>query len=244
MKAVRLKGYQQTASYRKPSSLIIRESYPLPPYSTVIGMIHTACDYREYHPMKISVSGKYYSSVSDAFTKYEFGNKKFETGRHQLEVDVEDTTFGINRGLGHIQLLVDVELLIYIVPEDESLVEEIAHKLLYPQTYLALGRHEDLLRVDEADIVELEEIELEDNIITDYDSYVPVLQYEYLDDRRQNNASRYRVNKVFSVNEKTGIRGWSERVDCVHLAKGRKIKKKKTVIADKNNEDIIPVFLA
>ena len=34
-------------------------TYPLPPYSTVIGAIHKACSYTEYHPMQISIQGKY-----------------------------------------------------------------------------------------------------------------------------------------------------------------------------------------
>lgn len=243
-KAIRLKAYQQTANYRKPSSLVLRESYPLPPYSTIIGMVHTACDFKEYHPMQISVAGRYYSSVSDAFTKYEFGNKKFDVTRHQISIDVEDTQFGINRGLGYIQLLIDVELLIHIVPDNEEDFEKIQEKLLYPEIYLSMGRHEDLLRIDSVDIVELEEIVLEDNIFTEYDFFVPVPIYNYLDDRLQNKASRYQVNKVFTIEEQTGFRRWTERVNCVHFAKGKRINKRKSILADKSYENIVPVFLA
>jgi CRISPR-associated protein Cas5t len=34
-------------------------TYPWPPYSTVIGALHKACGYTEYHPMQVSVQGKY-----------------------------------------------------------------------------------------------------------------------------------------------------------------------------------------
>lgn len=44
-KAVRIIAYQNMASYRVPSSLAIKESYPLPPYSSVIGMVHAACGF-------------------------------------------------------------------------------------------------------------------------------------------------------------------------------------------------------
>ena len=243
-KAIRLKAYQQTANYRKPSSLVLRESYPLPPYSTIIGMVHTACNFKEYHPMQISVAGRYYSSVSDAFTKYEFGNKTFDVTRHQISIDVEDTQFGINRGLGYIQLLIDVELLIHIVPDNEEDFEKIQEKLLYPEIYLSMGRHEDLLRIDSVDIVNLEEIVLEDNIFTEYDFFVPVPIYKYLDDRLQNKASRYQVNKVFTIEDQTGFRRWTERVNCVHFAKGKRINKRKSILADKSYENIVPVFLA
>ena len=59
-KAIRVECFQNLVNYRKPSSFIIKESYPLPPYSTVLGMIHTACGYKkgDFHPMKISIQGK------------------------------------------------------------------------------------------------------------------------------------------------------------------------------------------
>ena len=42
-KAIRLQCFQNLVNYRKPSSFIIKETFPLPPYSTVLGMIHAAC---------------------------------------------------------------------------------------------------------------------------------------------------------------------------------------------------------
>ena len=39
-KAIRLQCFQNLVNYRKPSSFIIKETFPLPPYSTVLGMIH------------------------------------------------------------------------------------------------------------------------------------------------------------------------------------------------------------
>lgn len=86
MKAIRLEIYQQTANYRIPNSCFFRESYPLPPYSTVIGMIHNLCGYTEYHPMYVSVQGSFASTTSDLFTRYEFGNSKFDEKRHQFNV--------------------------------------------------------------------------------------------------------------------------------------------------------------
>ena len=55
--AVKLKLTQTTASYRRPGSFVVRESYPLPPYSTVIGFVHAACGFTEYVPMRVSVRG-------------------------------------------------------------------------------------------------------------------------------------------------------------------------------------------
>lgn len=244
MKAVRLKAYQQTANYRKPTSLIIKESYPLPPYSTVIGMIHNACGYTDYVPMRLSIAGKYYSSVSDAYTKYEFGNMKYEAGRHQLSVESDGKQIGINRGLGHVQLLVDMELLIHIIPEDESRLEEIKNGLIYPENYLSLGRHEDLLRVDEVEITELNEVMLENNLTLKYDMYVPVEVKQNLGtDLEDRNASRYRLNKVFEVNS-SGFRRWTQKVECIHMSKNNLIAEDAEILTDNIKGKIIPVFPA
>lgn len=48
-RAIRLDCFQNLVNYRKPSSFIIKETYPLPPYSTVSGMIHATCGFKEYH---------------------------------------------------------------------------------------------------------------------------------------------------------------------------------------------------
>ena len=40
MKILKLKLYQETACYKKPFATKVAETYPLPPYSTIIGMFH------------------------------------------------------------------------------------------------------------------------------------------------------------------------------------------------------------
>ena len=65
MKAIKLRLYQNMANYKVATSFQLKETYPLPPYSTVIGMVHSLCDFKEYHPMKISISGNYFSKVND-----------------------------------------------------------------------------------------------------------------------------------------------------------------------------------
>ncbi len=81
MRAIRIKAYQNMANYRLPSSAVIKESYPLPPYSTVIGMVHAACGFTEYVPMQVSIQGRCVSHLSDLYTKYEFGKStKYEAG--------------------------------------------------------------------------------------------------------------------------------------------------------------------
>lgn len=174
MKAIRLKIFQNLVNYKLPTSFQLKETYPLPPYSTVIGMVHNACEFTEYVPMRVSVQGKYHSKVNDLMTRYEFKpGMSFDKSRHQLNVD----GFGIGRGVSTVELLSEVELLIHIVPENQELVEEICEKLTYPHEYLSLGRREDLIVFGELPkIVEVEETELEEDlsIKNSYSAYIPI----------------------------------------------------------------------
>lgn len=174
MKAIRLKIFQNLVNYKLPTSFQLKETYPLPPYSTVIGMVHNACEFTEYVPMKVSVQGKYHSKVNDLMTRYEFKpGMNFDKSRHQLNVD----GFGIGRGVSTVELLSEVELLIHIVPENQELVEEICEKLTYPHEYLSLGRRKDLIVFGELPkIVEVEETELEEDlsIKNSYSAYIPI----------------------------------------------------------------------
>ena len=163
MKAVKLKLYQNMVNYKVPTSFQLKESYPLPPYSTVIGMVHSLCDFKEYKPMKISISGNYFSKVNDLYTRYEFKNgNPFEIGRHQLNVN----GYGINRGVATAELLVDVNLTIHIIPEDQSeeFLNTIFEAFKYPREYPSLGRREDIVLIKDVKIVDVEKKEMEEDL--------------------------------------------------------------------------------
>ena len=59
MKVVRIKLTQRMAHYRKEETVDNKMTYPLPPLSTVIGALHKACRYQEYHTMDVSIQGEY-----------------------------------------------------------------------------------------------------------------------------------------------------------------------------------------
>ena len=175
MKAIKLKLYQNMVNYKVPTSFQLKESYPLPPYSTVIGMVHSLCDFKEYKPMKISISGNYFSKVNDLYTRYEFKNgNPFEMGRHQLNVN----GYGINRGVATAELLVDVNLTIHIIPEDQSeeFLNTIFEAFKYPREYPSLGRREDIVLIRDVKIVDVEKKEMEKDLENGEDdfAYIPV----------------------------------------------------------------------
>ena len=74
MKALRLVLTQNKAHYKKEESITNKMTYPLPPFSTVIGALHNACNFKEYHPMDLSIQGTYSSLVKQPYTDYCFLN--------------------------------------------------------------------------------------------------------------------------------------------------------------------------
>ena len=92
MKGIRLKIKQDMVNYKKPASFQLKETYPLPPYSTVIGMVHNLCGFNQYYPR---IEGCYFSKVNDLFT-VRVQSMPYDSTRHQPKVG----DFGASRGIG------------------------------------------------------------------------------------------------------------------------------------------------
>lgn len=220
MRGVRIEAYQNLVNYKKPTSFQLKESYPLPPYSTVIGMVHAACGFTSYVPMKVSVQGRYHSKVNDLWTRYEFAGGAYEEGRHQLKVATVDKSYGITRGVSTSELLVDVELVLHIVPEDEQYVEVISEALQSPPEYLSLGRREDLLQINAVHQVEISEQDLDNDTHVSYDIYAPIKQAKNSFDKL---GTMYTLNKTYELVEISRgkfIRQW-QKVDVTHVPASR-----------------------
>ena len=161
MKAIKLKLYQNMVNYKVPTSFQLKESYPLPPYSTVIGMVHSLCNFKEYKPMKISISGNYFSKVNNLYTRHEFNNSD-----------------NVIKGPATIELLVDVNLTIHIIPEDQSeeFLNMIFEAFKYPREYPSLGRREDIVLIKDVKIVDVEKKKLERDLSNGEEdfAYIPV----------------------------------------------------------------------
>lgn len=202
-KAIRIECFQNLVNYRKPSSFIIKESYPLPPYSTVLGMIHKACGYQpgEFHSMKISVQGKNTGSVSELYTRYSFSlDTKYEAGRHNICIKETDKAYGAFKGIAHVELICNNSMVIHVVPSEEDF-DTVYEALKKPPVYLALGRHEDILDISKVEIVKLrygEEVNVNNDI------YIPI---ESDIDTGNKATTIYTLNKEYEIN-KQGLRRW------------------------------------
>ena len=200
----------------KPPSVLKKKTYPLPPYSTVIGMIHKACDFQEYHDMQISIQGKIGAHISDMYTRYAFNqNTKYEDARHNIWFDYENQKYGIVKGIAHTELISQVELVIYILPVDDEF-DLIYESLKNPKYYLSLGRHEDLLDIQKVEIVDLKYTEKD--IDMRCEQYVPL---KYIDSEFWGdivNATQYNLPKKYMI-KKNGKRIWQEKVAVKFITK-------------------------
>lgn len=172
MKALRLKLYQETACYKKPFAFKVAETYPLPPHSTVKGMLHALLEAKELIPMRISIQGRSDALLNDYQTHYFF--KKANTNEFALILDgleMERAYQDITTMPIYSHMLYHVELLIH-VHADEAILEEIVKRLECNPTHLSLGRWEDLVRLDEYEIVNI--VQAEDDLEDlPYDAYIP-----------------------------------------------------------------------
>src|SRR5699024_7486150 len=77
MKVLRIKVFQETACYTKPFANKVAETYPLPPYSTVKGLIHAILDVDGLIPFSLSIQGDFESQIIDYRTMYCVKKRQF-----------------------------------------------------------------------------------------------------------------------------------------------------------------------
>lgn len=222
-KAVKLEIYQNLVNYKKPTSFQLKETYPLPPPSTVIGMVHFACDYKEYIPMQVAIQGRYHSKINDLYTRYEFAAASYEEGRHNVRLDssAANKSYGMMRGISTTELLVDNILVLYICPEDQERVDEIYNSFMCPREYLSLGRREDIVQVNSVKITEIEEVELDDDVTLKYDAYIPI---KFLEETNSN-ATIYNLTKDYelkTIKKGVQVRSWN-KVKVAHCVEGKTV---------------------
>lgn len=231
MNGIRIKLYQNLVNFKKPTSFQLKETYPLPPYSTVSGMVHAVCGFDEsdnlYKNMDISIQGKYFSKVNDLYTRYEFACARFEEGRHNLKVyDYEKdkkgylikVEKGIIRGVSTAELLVDLEVMIHLRPHDQKYVGKIFEGFCNPKTYISLGRWEDIALIEEVKQVEFIDKTLDEEVSLLYDAFIPEKMFGRFD--LDADGTVYNINKYYEkteVRKGVEIRNW-EKVRVVHGA--------------------------
>lgn len=239
-KAIRLQCFQSLANYRKPSSFIIKETFPLPPYSTVLGMIHAACEFTTLHSMKLSIQGINAGTISELYTRYSFSaGAKYEEDRHQI--CVKDTeNYGVFKGIANVELVCNNQMVIHIMPEEKDF-QKVYESLKNPPRYLSLGRYEDILDVERVDIVSILQRE---EVAVKRDMYIPV-DYEMDEGEKllENQQSTiYTLTKEYEVT-KQGMRRWKQkggRIRVYYIGAGETLSK---AFVDDFEDDAAIIFV-
>ena len=235
MRAIKLKLYQNMVNYKIATSFYLKETYPLPPYSTVIGMVHSLCDFKEYNPMEISVAGNYFSKVNDYYTKHEFNKSD-----------------NIITGPAYVELLVDVNLKIHFIPRDQSdeSLQNILNAFEKPKEYLSLGRREDIVVINKVKEVAIEKKKLEKDKRYDKGifAYIPVnfavgrlvkagsKKYGPISGTRYEITKNYKLQNIGTKNKPKKIRIW-EKKEVIYSSNIIGFKNK--ILPIDNEEDIV-----
>ncbi len=161
MRALRFELFTPTGIFKTPFSLKGIETYPLPPYSTIIGLLYTAVGrkWQQGEEFQISIQGKHQALFRDyvRFRKYNKKNKVLET------VPIE------------VPILYQLKLIVHIYGED-GLLREFAEGLRKPKTYLYLSGGEYPVKIQKLDFVELEERKVEE-LKLEWSAFIPRDRY-------------------------------------------------------------------
>lgn len=195
MKYLKLQLYQETACYKKPFAYKVAETYPLPPYSTIIGMLHKILQAKpgEYFPMNISIQGEYDSIFSN------YQNLRMFKGKDQV------TAMPRN-----VHQLLDVHLVIHIKAEDE-IIDKLYENITQGKESFTLGRNEDLVRIDGIKIINEptpKEYKLEN---VKYNAYIPINE-----ENEEIQGINYRLCTTYTIENQ--LRKW-KKVEVKYVEK-------------------------
>jgi CRISPR-associated protein Cas5t len=222
MECLRVKLYTPTGIFKNPLSIKGIEVYPLPPYSTIIGLIYRAMG-RKWNGehFQISIQGDYQAIYRDYvwFKKHNFKDK--ELGRLPLQVPI----------------LYNLWLLIHIKASEE-LLNEIENGLKEPKELLFLSGGEYPVKVEEVKRVKCLEkfFSEEDSIKLNYHTYVPKEFKEKISSSGTGEGILFSLAYFYKNSQKPKTYSW---IDAYYLQKGTEIYG--SLILDEDNN---PVFLA
>lgn len=162
MKALRLKIFQPHAHYRIPFTFSRRHTYPIPPYSTVIGFICNILGIKSQEDenfkklkdgLSLAIYGKF-ESMTREYVWFRNLAKDFHISRFSSEnnriIDYIPEHPG-GQMPTRIDVLENVKLIIYIHHPDENFLQNLKSALENPQNRiypLHLGRAEDWIVFD------------------------------------------------------------------------------------------------
>jgi CRISPR-associated protein Cas5t len=158
---LRLKIYQPQAHYRIPFTYQRRHTYPIPPYSTIIGFLCNLLGYdgmpkdrSDLKNLKISIAGRFKSKTTEYIW---FRNLSKDSHVNRFGgVEIRSVSGHIEHIGGQsptsIDVLDEVHLVIHLAHEDKDFLENIRSSLENPVKRLEIlhiGRAEDWIVIEE-----------------------------------------------------------------------------------------------
>lgn len=190
MKVLRIKIYQPEANYRVPFSYQKRFTYPIPPYSTVKGLICNLMgiesdsdeDFKNIKNISLGIYGTFDNMIKDYIW---FRNLSKDSHKGSF-VSLYNRTmdFTVRHPGGQIPVKIDtlnsVNLIIYIYHRDIKFLEKIKEAFINPidrNSTISLGRAEDWLVFNEIKEIELTTGRIKDVNKIDYYTWIPNQEY-------------------------------------------------------------------
>lgn len=239
MKAVKLKIYQNMVNYRKEMNFKYVQTYPLPTFSMIKGMLHYILKLREFKKLKISVQGNYENVATNMQKIIKFDSirddvkKNYVDPRQRINVRSKNPNTTINTGLMFVDSIIDMNLIIHFWFDDEELNYNFV-KDVY-KNIITLGRNEDIARIDECKIVEIYKEDngkvLTHNIYLSKDICI----------ENKMKGTHFRIPFYYETVKSFEDKRIFKFSDVVYIAKDTKIKEDITVSVDEDN-DIVSFF--
>src|SRR5690625_1210769 len=237
MGALRIKAFQETTCYTRPFANKVTETYPLPPYSTVKGMIHSVLKAEKLIPFSLCIQGDYETIIVDY-------KKTYFVKRNTVNMPIifdglsgEHPTFPDMTSMPlYTHMLYNINLVIHL-KADEAILNDIYHCFKNLDSYPSLGRQEDLLRIDSVDIMNLNELDVFEGSHLSNSMYIPS---GFIYEDELSNGIPYQLNWTYNI--KNGIREWN-RIPTTYFEKGQFINhdliKDEVAFIDKDDNVVI-----
>ncbi len=175
MKALLIKIFQPTAHYRMPFTYQRRHTYPIPPYSTVIGFLCNMLgmdyqgkdQYARLKECKLSVSGRFEQKLTEYIWFRNLSKKSHE--KYFGSAEIREKNGEVNHIGGQSPMRIDVLENMHVnihLAGDENFLRELETYLHNPVNRLEtvhLGRAEDWLVFESIKLVELEKSDRDKN---------------------------------------------------------------------------------
>lgn len=216
-KVLKLNIFQESACYKKPFSFKAAETYPLPPYSTIKGLLYRVIDADKYNSMGVSVQGDFENKFNNFQTIYFYKSDTI-------------TTMPMN-----VHQLFNINLTIHVSAE-----EELLHRI-YDGFYnlgeaVSVGRREDLARIDNIEFITAKQIDVDDEdndaIIIKNPIYIPKNQIS--DDI---DGINYRINNWYD-DKINGMKNW-HKTDVVYANNDQQIESGLVWVEENNPKELM-----